>query len=153
MAEINHGIENDVRLIIEGNFMKNTEKVRRQSDDDVFVDELAPVMNAKEFRVGVQEILEEISNDSYAIICFNVDKFKYINELFGYENGNKVLKGIYQVMVSNISTGELCAHMNADRFVLLLKYQKKGDLKNKLEKIRKEICQTIVYMSVKKTIQ
>jgi diguanylate cyclase (GGDEF)-like protein len=110
-----------------------------------FADELADRPNMEKFLVDAQKNIEENTQENHAIICFHVNKFKYINDLFGYENGNKVLKGIYGVFNSNISSGELCAHRFADQFVLLIKYQQKNDLQEKLNKIGREIHQAIEF--------
>ena len=128
--------------------MKHKESTQAQLVEFEFQEVLADSLNEKEFRIDAKKILEQNLEYNYAIIYFHVEKFKYINELFGYENGNKVLQGIDWVLNANIGSGELCAHRIADQFVLLLKYQTERELKNKLDKICTDLHQTIEFYGI-----
>ena len=57
-----------------------------------------------------------------ALVIFDINKFKVINDLHGYERGNQVLQRIAQVLRENISPEEGFCRLAADNFILLLKY-------------------------------
>ena len=53
-------------------------------------DKLTNTINEKTFETRVKNILL-ISNKPYAFVCFDINKFKYINDTYGYEAGDLVL--------------------------------------------------------------
>ncbi|HEX3039570.1 MAG TPA: bifunctional diguanylate cyclase/phosphodiesterase [Caproiciproducens sp.] len=125
--------------------MKQNEQTAREYTG---IDDLTGGPDGKTFLEKAQNILKENGRDRYAVVSFHVNRFKYINDLFGYENGNKVLKGIYYAMASNLVEPELCARRNADRFVLLLKYRRRNDLENRMNLISADIYRTIEFYGI-----
>ncbi len=130
--------------------MKQKEQTAREYTG---TDELTGGPDEKMFLEEAEKILRESGKDRYAVVSFHVNRFKYINDLFGYENGDKVLKGIYRAMASNLILPELCARRNADRFVLLLKYRQRSDLENRLNQISADIYRTIEFYGMHYTLK
>lgn len=129
--------------------MKQNEKSTREYG----IDELTGAPDEKAFLEETQKILRQSGRERYAVISFHVNRFKYINDLFGYENGDKVLKGIYWAITSNLMEPELCARRNADRFLLLIKYRRRNDLESKLNKISADIYHTIEFYGIHYTLK
>lgn len=46
----------------------------------------------------------------------DIDGFKYFNDMFGYEEGNDLLRYIWREVGESLNTGELLAHGVADTF-------------------------------------
>ena len=57
------------------------------------------------------------------LLIFDINKFKVINDLHGYERGNDVLKRIAHVLQEEMAETESFCRSTADNFVLLLAYQ------------------------------
>jgi len=57
-----------------------------------------------------------------ALLIVDINKFKVINDLNGYERGNEVLKRVAQVLREQIAERESFCRLSADRFILLLAY-------------------------------
>lgn len=70
-----------------------------------------------------EKILRSNPNKTYDIICSDVENFKLINDAFGMQGGNKVLKtmgGICQK--STDSLGGICSRFHADQFVSMIEH-------------------------------
>ncbi len=62
---------------------------------------------------------EGIETGEYALVFFDIIRFKAINDLFGMEEGDRLLKYIADVMVHTVREEDAVCRMNADRFILL----------------------------------
>lgn len=85
-----------------------------------YVDELTGGISFTKFKEDVDKLLRN-SSEQYALVDLDIDKFKYINDIFGYEEGNNVIRFIWNEIDNIMESGEVFAHYRADRFVLLLK--------------------------------
>lgn len=87
-----------------------------------YFDELTGIGNLNKFRIDAKNILAKAPKESYDIVCFDVKEFKLINDMFGYENGNKVLLNIVWAVQQNMLEGELLARMSSDNFIMLVEH-------------------------------
>jgi len=124
--------------------MKYTHKLYRENEETIykvaFTDEVTLGANKAKFILDSTELLNEHREDNYAMISFDITKFKVINELYGYKRANKILKDVYQILKRNLPKGSICARDFAATFVILYKYEKEDFiLKYFVEKITSEI--------------
>lgn len=52
-----------------------------------------------------------------AIVSMDIDGFKYFNDMFGYGEGNDLLRYIWQEVKASLNEGEILAHGVADTFI------------------------------------
>ena len=79
-----------------------------------------------------------------AIIFFDVDRFKLINDRHGHQTGDTVLKEIAKRVGNCFPEGDLVARLGGDEFVVLVQnYAGVRDLKVKIEKLRQAIAEPI----------
>lgn len=71
----------------------------------------------------------------YAVAVINIRKFKYINELFGSERSNQLLKDICAVLKQHMEQGEFFCRDTADTFVLCLNTSDRDTVRKRLEVI------------------
>lgn len=102
-----------------------------------YVDPLTGDSTLGKFKMDAEEILhkKEGADKPYSIVTLDIDKFKYINEMFGYQEGNRAILFLSSVLHESLRPGELCAHKGADNFVLLLHSGIQGDLAERLQNI------------------
>ena len=50
----------------------------------------------------------------YALVSFDIDKFKAINDMYGHDEGNRVLKLIADTVNRNLQDGETFSRINSD---------------------------------------
>lgn len=95
-------------------------------------------------RFGIKEYMDQVFSGHQrqwaAIILMDIDDFKHVNDTYGHEMGDEVLK-----QVAKIPLGMLCEHARfcrwgGEEFLLLM--QGEGDVLAMAEKIRHAIEQT-----------
>lgn len=94
----------------------NREKIERIA----YVDELTGGLSFEKFKKEVAEIMNYSNNKTLAMVSIDIDKFKFINDIFGYEEGNRVIQYLWNTINEMIGYEETFAHRKADQFVLLL---------------------------------
>ncbi len=72
-------------------------------------------------------------NRQAALVILDINKFKVINDLHGYERGNEVLKRVARVLSENVAAEESFCRLSADNFILLLKYEERKEFVRRLK--------------------
>ncbi len=80
-------------------------------------------------KYGLERLEEEISrrnrtNTELALLLFDVDDFKGINDSFGHKVGDKVLKYIGYVLKSGIRKTDIAIRYGGDEFMIIFPYSK-----------------------------
>ncbi|HBD9373644.1 TPA: diguanylate cyclase [Legionella pneumophila] len=81
----------------------------------------------------------ERTKASFAILMLDLDHFKKINDTFGHDAGDLVLKEIGQILNSDIRLGDIAARYGGEEFVLLLYDIDAQAAKMKAENLRSAI--------------
>ena len=70
----------------------------------------------------LDEFIDEIhdSDKVLSILMLDVDYFKQINDKYGHDMGDKVLKGIADVLKSNIKGSDLAIRFGGEEFLIML---------------------------------
>lgn len=98
-------------------------------------DQLTGLYNLEAFKNRMKNILCEAESDSktqnhYALIHVDIDKFSYVNENYGQQTGDAILKDFAAGMMKNDSVLLAC-RMYSDYFILLLE----GKSRHEIEKM------------------
>lgn len=113
-------------------YIYNIEQQKKKELSNIlYVDNVTGGYSFARFCVEAKKCIEE-SNAGVAYIIMDIDKFKVINELFGYEEGNNTLCFIWSVWKSCSREGEIFARRLADRFVALWYYNDRKELEARL---------------------
>ncbi|MEG0520668.1 MAG: GGDEF domain-containing phosphodiesterase, partial [Erysipelotrichaceae bacterium] len=124
-------------IILILNYLNN--KAKRELQDMAFIDDVTNGPNKNLFEVKVQKLLK-MEGNQYAYIILNINKFKVVNDIFGYQQGNKLLKFMADTIKKECKSNEIYARFNADNFHLLLTYKDVPSLKQRLMNLSNEIC-------------
>ena len=92
---------------------------RKEIYNAAYVDQLTGIPSKTKHKIDAQEYIDK-QEKRYAYVTFDVDNFKYINEMFGYEYGNKILIHIAKTIKAFVQPEELYARISSDNFALLL---------------------------------
>ena len=84
-------------------------------------DVLTGIYNQEGFFKEVKEKLIETPDEEYYILCSNIKKFKLLNQLFGMEKGDEILKLIAHNIQKWCTADDVYARTHSDEFVLLMK--------------------------------
>ncbi|HBF7640826.1 TPA: bifunctional diguanylate cyclase/phosphodiesterase [Clostridioides difficile] len=115
-----------------------------------YTDNLTKIKNQVAFENRAIEILYNASNKEYVLLNIDIDNFKYINDTYGYEYGDKVLIIVAAALSKTFNIKETCARIGSDNFVILAKYRD-----SLLEDIREMLTNAIISeldMNVTQTI-
>ena len=136
--------------------LRYTEKLYKDNEAAIykvaFTDEVTESANKTKFILEAEEILQQNKDEKFAMISMDITKFKVINELFGYNRANKILKDVYSIVKRNLTKGSVCARDFAATYVILYKYEKGEFIKkyfidkilNEIEKYNEEVMSHLV---------
>lgn len=96
-----------------------------------YEDKLTGLSSYLKFDEDVNYLLKHNTHKQYALIFFDINKFKAINETYGYEVGDELLKQIGKAIEESISEKALCCRMSNDYFLIFDEYHG-----NKMDVIR-----------------
>lgn len=84
-------------------------------------DEITGLPNKHHFKQKANSIIMEIKDtyENIALIFIDIDNFKYINDAFGSEIGNKVLRKIGSLLKENEDTDSFVSRYAGDEFIIL----------------------------------
>lgn len=88
--------------------------------DEMETDSVTGAWNRKGFFHKTEEILKKNPKEHFAILYFNIQRFKAINDLFGYEIGDEVLHQSVTRIRSSFLRPLVVGRVEADRFVALV---------------------------------
>lgn len=104
-----------------------------------YTDSLTGASTMDKFVIDANKILFKNTQEKYALLYIDIDKFKYINDLFGYEVGNEILRNLTKIIKNNIFEDEIFARISADNFTIIMKYVEEKDITNRLNNIFEEL--------------
>ena len=106
--------------------------LRRKAEYDTITD----IYNKQTFFARTEYLLKHHSPSDFCIIRFDVDNFKMINEFFGHDEGDRLLKHIASKLEKLMLNYNYCnyGHLEADIFAVCMKT---SDSKNAISKIEK----------------
>ncbi len=85
-------------------------------------DELTDLYNRKAFDERMRQALESYQDGGtpFALIMFDVDRFKDINDTFGHVAGDKVLQKVSECLRETFRKNDFIARYGGDEFVVLI---------------------------------
>lgn len=89
--------------------------------------------NKKEFERTVKGLLHEDGN--YVLIYANIDRFKLINDAYGDEVGDRVLRSIHKIIDEELLWNEVSGRIMADNFGILMHYHSIKKLDERLSRM------------------
>ncbi len=97
----------------------------------LYHDDITEGISYRKFEEEVAEIIGD-QKEKYDIIFVDINSFKYINDVFGYEVGNKVLCTV-EKFIETLTNGFPYARMYSDHFVAIRPHAAKRDLMKLLD--------------------
>lgn len=95
----------------------------RQLERVAYVDALTGGDTFVKFRVEVARILSTAPAGRYAMISLDIDNFQYLNDVFGYDEGDKALCFLWARLHERVRENEACARVYGDHFVFFARYE------------------------------
>lgn len=107
----------------------------------LYLDPVTGGGNWYNFRISVNKILNsrQFSKKRFALINFDINRFKIINDAYGYQKGDEVLKDIYHVLKKWVKAGEPFTRYAADQFYILLSFQEEKEVTNRINDLNERL--------------
>jgi diguanylate cyclase (GGDEF)-like protein len=126
------------------------EKSKNRLEYIASIDELTKIMNRAKFNDVMEDEIEiaQINNSPLSIIFFDIDFFKSVNDTYGHDIGDKVLKDLATVVKEHIRKDDFFARWGGEEFVIIVKDD--IDTANSLAEKLREIVANYEFKGVSK---
>ena len=89
-----------------------------------------------------QKINESDINGTNVIVCFiDINNFKKVNDTFGHDKGDSILKNVCQKLKQNIRKSDILVRWGGDEFLIIFPNATKKVVNKILNRVCKNICQ------------
>lgn len=102
--------------------LKVSEKIKEKMEIIENYDGLTKLPTLHKFKYKARAILEKYPNHDYALLYLDFNKFKYINDTLGYEEGDRLLREFAELLTDGTWGTIVAARVSADNFVILMPY-------------------------------
>lgn len=110
-------------------------------------DSLMGIYNRKFFFKIVEELIIEKKIKEFGIVMIDLDNFKKVNDTFGHQYGDEVLKSVSSTITKNIFKGSVFARYGGEELIIFVyNYDSKDDVYRNIENMRLKIENTEIVL-------
>lgn len=117
-------LENDFERAVKHEAKRRTfalEKIKNNAIDLSKIDRLTKAYNKKTILHQIKFLIEDRRVPTFSVLFFDIDDFKSINDTFGHNYGDKVLRELSNIILSNKRNTDALGRYGGDEFIILLK--------------------------------
>ncbi len=132
-------------------FRKETEEKFRKL---AHMDSLTKIPNRNHFNLYIESVLHrsERENKNFAILFIDLDGFKQVNDTYGHEGGDTLLKEISKRLKKSVRKSDFVARLGGDEFTIILEnIQKEQDISKIAKHIIRAVAQPVNLKNGQKT--
>lgn len=104
-------------------------------------DEVTGCLNYTKFRKDVEMILQNREHYNYSLWYCDIRNFKLINDIYGYDVGDDLLRYWAKVIAGDIREGERFCRISADHFSALRRYEDRKELSIRFYNIAQKLLE------------
>lgn len=140
--------EQEISLLrIVGEFFVNIferEKAEEALERLSVTDHLTQIFNRLKFENVLETEIQRAKrhNRTFSLIIFDIDHFKNINDSFGHEVGDNVLRKLTKIISVHIRAIDIFARWGGEEFIILIVENNIEDAKSFAEKLRRDVEST-----------
>jgi diguanylate cyclase (GGDEF)-like protein/PAS domain S-box-containing protein len=134
--------------------LTNLYEIQEKLKEQAYYDELTKIFNRKAYNERIQEkfdLYDRYKTD-FTIAMYDLDDFKYINDTYGHDIGDKVLIEITNEVKSIIRKTDFLFRVGGEEFVIIFAKTLLDEAYNIAEKIRIDISEMQIIENRKITI-
>lgn len=125
-------------------FMDLTENMMKEKERELLIksaysDELTRLHNRR-YCSEYMGKLETKGLDNAAVVCFDVNNLKTINDTYGHASGDILIKSAADVINKTFSEYGVVGRMGGDEFIAILTMKKHTKIQQLIESFEKNIC-------------
>lgn len=118
--------------------LETSQKHQEKLSYEATHDELTGLLNRKMF----EEKREELAGQDIAMLIMDIDHFKEINDTYGHEMGDKILKKVGSILSSAFRLEDYVCRIGGDEFAVIMRHMKpdlKGVVRAKISKVQEKL--------------
>lgn len=109
------------------------------------IDPLTGIYNRRKIGANLSKIQHE--QQSYALVLLDLDHFKSINDRYGHDIGDQVLKKVAKILSANLRGEDVVGRFGGEEFILVLKDKSLKQAIDIAERCRVEIEKEPIYLN------
>lgn len=104
-------------------------------------DSLTKILNRENFEIKVNQIIESVSttNRKGALLILDIDRFKYINDNYGHQIGDRILVEVVNILSATIREKDLLGRLGGDEFAIFTVDTRKEDINQLIYRIQERL--------------
>lgn len=111
-------------------------KSRAKLTQMTYCDSLSGLYN----RHYLTKVVEQISTQQHYWICmFDIDHFKQVNDAYGHDIGDNVIKHVSHMMKNRVRNTDYAFRIGGEEFVVILNVESLGDALSIVQRIRSDV--------------
>lgn len=120
-------------LVVGGMILTSIENHRRLE-----IDPLTGGRNKRRFIKDSEKAAKKLDADQLALAVIDIDKFKFVNDRLGYEEGNRILTRLHNTISDALEKGEVFSRISDDNFAMMVHNSSDLELETRLGAIYAE---------------
>ncbi len=103
------------------------------------MDPLTGIFNRRKIAQNLSKI--ELEQHNFALVLLDLDFFKHINDNYGHDVGDDVLRNVAKILSRTLREGDVVGRFGGEEFILVLSHKTLREALDVAERCRKEIEQ------------
>ncbi len=127
-----------------------------KAEEEKSIDYLTKVLTRRAYSLEVKRLENEYKafDSKYALVFYDIDHFKDVNDSYGHDCGDSVLSTFAQILKNLTRTGDIIARYGGEEFISLISYKNKLEVENYLRRAKNIIANNkFVYNDIKLNIE
>lgn len=116
-------------------FRRRQGRSRRALWEQAYVDPVTGGPTRLRFERDAEALASAAAPGSYAVVDINLYHFRFMNNLFGRAEGDRILRHIYTTCSARLQPGELICHIAADDFRFLLHFSGQDSMVSRVQEM------------------
>jgi diguanylate cyclase (GGDEF)-like protein/PAS domain S-box-containing protein len=135
-----------VEVFTDIKFKENQYKENIKLKKAIQHDELTQLYNRRFLDFHIKQMIDEAQefHHSFGILFIDIDHFKNVNDTYGHNIGDGVLKVISNTLKSNLRPGDIVGRWGGEEFIAIIKTDELRTLEMLAERLR-QLCEHSVY--------
>ena len=107
-------------------------------------DALTGLPNRRAVDVWASRELSAAARHDFAfwVVMADLDSFKTVNDTYGHDAGDSVLKTFAEILKTHTRQSDICARLGGEEFLVMMTHSDRGGTKTAVERIRKQLENT-----------
>jgi diguanylate cyclase (GGDEF)-like protein/PAS domain S-box-containing protein len=133
---------------------ENIDEIKRLKKDSL-IDMLTGIKNRKYVKGKISESLNELDRygEKFGLLFIDIDHFKEINDNFGHDSGDEILKIVAKTLSKNIRSFDTVGRWGGEEFVVLIQNTEINLLERTANKLRSLVEASSYNLEADKYIQ